>query len=910
MFGTEAPLSAADMEMITADNQDMILRNQETLLHGLTVRYDQVRKELVRRQAELADVRTELQVELRQAKTARRAPDRTGEGGDATSDAGLGDTRRSRRSPSPKSPHKGGPKAEPSVAYLGGDGASHSATTVPLTAEQTVQSLLGEESSTRRLVGRVEEVTSKSRKVSAEELERMLGEVEHRHTEIALTNFMHERLLERTAAEIVKLQNDGGGMQEQVEAFEGETARLQQEMRGTRLQTKQLRRDIQRQEAAIAAKAKANQRRLEQRREEATNDDGISQLLRLNARETQELMRMLEADLRGLPYEDLEAARRQREEEERAARRAKEMNRQALLWVTEKSEAESPDTRALKKKMEELVPVFARLGALVGAQDPEEIADRLLKSFEDHKLGLSQKAVTEAEGRKDLLEQQMDELRRELLEAKVQASAGASAGAQAKPPPTYTSEEQARLDDLERKAERWQGSWSAAHQRLLRMKSGLGQVLVKLRRLEGMVKGNLVASAVLESHASDGADSSGDERDDVEGVKRQGDHLVGLSAKVLELADKVVSTLGPKKLAMLTRDTSRRYSDSANDGVEMRSQHASRQGSLAGSLQGSRAASRRGSLTGSQHEDGGSPERGKPGPGKKTSQTLLAVQENLEEIEEMQKEEEEGRQRAEAEAKGEGAGSGSKQASKVGSRQHSSRDMADATQRSLSQTAREGGRPERTARKAASRTAMAGMGTGKHASFRVGMRGDAGRAKKKKSRRFQDGLGKLVGVETYDDASDGGEDELGLGPSDPRWVQWESEFHRHRAEADARRLVAAEGGAFKGAVDRKSALRLQSAKNAEPLAATAPGRAQTLPGGLGATARRGPKSRPGSPGPSMAYATPSPRGPYRGAGAFEKNRTHVRMEALSKRLRLSPAVARVLDSASKKAGDGSDDEAP
>lgn len=228
VFGTEAPLSAADMELITADNQYVILRNQEALLHRLTATYDQVRKQLAAKRQELDETRTALKVELHVSKGPRPGPRSPRAAAPSPSADAPGPSfppispgKQAEKSPA-------APGLEPSSVYFPA-GEEPSEMTLVLSAEATAASLGGPQS-TQALIRDIRAFQKRTKPVTAEELESMLAQVEHKHTDIAFKNFMWERLLERTGREIVSLQKSGGEMQMHVEALDSG----EQHMRGTR----------------------------------------------------------------------------------------------------------------------------------------------------------------------------------------------------------------------------------------------------------------------------------------------------------------------------------------------------------------------------------------------------------------------------------------------------------------------------------------------------------------------------------------------------------------------------------------------------------------------------------------------------------------------------------------------------
>lgn len=221
-------MSAADLELITSDNQEVILRNQEGLLQRLTKMYDEVHRMHAQRREELRDVHLALKAEKQLSRAIAAAarvagspsPRKGPPSAFASPSPGGG------ASPAGKAPASDklspAPAPEASAAYFapGEEPSGVTVTvTVPLAAEATATSLAGG-MSTAVLERQIREFQSGARPRSHAEIHALLAAVEHHHTEVAFKNFMWERLLERTGREIVQLQKQGGDMQAQVHALE------------------------------------------------------------------------------------------------------------------------------------------------------------------------------------------------------------------------------------------------------------------------------------------------------------------------------------------------------------------------------------------------------------------------------------------------------------------------------------------------------------------------------------------------------------------------------------------------------------------------------------------------------------------------------------------------------------------
>lgn len=284
--------------------------------------------------------------------------------------------------------------------------------------------------------------------------------------------------------------------------------------------------------------------------------------------------------------------------------------------------------------------------------------------MKQHKEGQAQRTLDEVLSRKNELEQELTAFHKELLLAKVEATADANG-----PLPTAKTKgalsvaDEARLDDLEKRAGVAQRSWATMSARLLRVKGGLHQVLAKLLRLEHMASGHPDAPGPAGATPGGQRESArATEVGDDAGGEAEGAEVVALVQETSTVAERVAGVMGKEVMDSLLQAQSRKYLETAADGVEKRvqseaasratSRAASRAGSRSASRAGSRVASRAGSRAGSMVE--ASPVRPRTqdaGKGGHSQVHLQALQEGLEQVAEALEKEKEEREKAEVQGK-------------------------------------------------------------------------------------------------------------------------------------------------------------------------------------------------------------------------------------------------------------------
>lgn len=155
--------------------------------------------------------------------------------------------------------------------------------------------------------------------------------------------------------------------------------RVQEEVRNTRIQTKQLRRDVRDQEVRNREQKAENHKALSQAQSALKSNEAIQEILTLDKKQIEKLMAMMEG--RTIP---------KKESRPKVDSAAGALNREALHWAVGTRKPDSPHTRELKRRLPELEQAFVELGHLVGESDPWAIGHAVLERVSEQALGVWQ----------------------------------------------------------------------------------------------------------------------------------------------------------------------------------------------------------------------------------------------------------------------------------------------------------------------------------------------------------------------------------------------------------------------------------------------------------------------------------------------------------------------------------------